>query len=371
MNYLLYYIFPFIAVLGILIFFHEFGHFLMAKYFGVKVLKFALGFGPRLLWKKIGETEYSIRYFPLGGFVKMLGEDIEDEESKDLSPEEAARAFNNQHTLKRMAIVAAGPIFNLGLALIIFCGIYLISGIYIRLPEIGKVLENSPASKAGLLKGDVIQSIQGKEIENWFEILGLVQDKAGIPLNITVKRGDKFLAFTVIPKEEKTKNIFGEDVKSARIGISDAAQFKKIELMPWDAVKEGVYKTWEVIELTFVVIGKLFQGKLPFKSLGGPVKIAQMTGQVAQENVGALFPFMAVISIGLGIFNLFPIPILDGGLIAFLFIELLTGKPLSLKKTEFAQKVGLALLVFLMLIVTYNDLAGIENVKKFFEKLFG
>ena len=167
MNFFLYYILPFAIVLGILIFFHELGHFLIAKSFGIKVLKFSLGFGPRLVWKKVGETEYSIRIIPLGGFVKMLGEDVQEENSLDLTPEDADRAFNNQHVLKRMAVVAAGPIFNLALALLMFCGLYFVSGIQVIPPEIGQVTEGSPAQKAGILKGDAVISIQGERVEKW------------------------------------------------------------------------------------------------------------------------------------------------------------------------------------------------------------
>ncbi len=367
-----YYVLPFVAVLGIMIFFHELGHFLVAKYFGVKVLKFALGFGPILVGKTIGETEYSVRYFPLGGFVKMLGEDLEGEDDKpqSLPPEESEKSFSNQHTLKRIAIVAAGPIFNLVLALLMFCGVYIVSGIHVMLPEIGQVTDDSPAHNAGLLKGDIITSIQSKQIEGWSEIKELVQDKAGIPLLITVKRGDQYLSVTVTPEETVVKNEFGEDIKSSLIGIVDSGKSKKMELGPWQAIKEGCKETLKWIELTFLVIGKLFRGVVSIKTLGGPILIGQLTGQIAQESIGYLIPFMAIISINLGILNLFPIPILDGGLIIFLLIELFIGKPLSIKKRELAQKVGLVLLIFLMLVVTYNDLSRV-NFFKFLEKLFG
>jgi len=162
MNLFFYYIVPFIVVLGVLIFFHELGHFIVAKYFGVKVLKFSLGFGYKLIGKKIGETEYVISSVPLGGYVKMLGEN--EDEDDPVPPGDEERAFGNQHVLKRMAIVAAGPIFNMVLALILFFGIYVISGAYVSIPEIGEVTQGSPAEKAGLLKGDVVVSIQGEEV---------------------------------------------------------------------------------------------------------------------------------------------------------------------------------------------------------------
>ena len=326
----------------------------MAKYFGVGVLKFSLGFGPKLVGKKIGETEYLISIFPLGGYVKMLGEDG-DETDEPLSPEEKMKSFSNKHVLKRIAIVAAGPIFNLLLALVIFCGFYLIAGTQVMTSEVGQVRTGSPAEKAGLSKGDVIVAIDGKPLETWTEIKGVVQESAGKPLEFTVKREGNLLVLTVVPEISVVKNIFGEEVKSALIGIVAAGKFKEVILGPWDSLKEGLRKTWEITRLTCLTVVKLFQRVVSIKTLGGPILIGQMTGQLAQENWIYLFPFMAVISINLGILNLLPIPILDGGFIIFLLIELVSRKPLNVKKREMAQKVGIFLLAVLMAVVIYND----------------
>jgi regulator of sigma E protease len=358
MSVFLYYILPFIIVLGILIFFHELGHFLVAKYFGVKVLKFSLGFGPKLVWRTVGETEYSIRYIPLGGYVKMLGESIDDD-GESLSPEDEKKSFTSQHVLKRIAIAAAGPLFNLLLALLIFCVFYMFAGNHVMTTEIGQITPDSPAYQAGLLKGDVIVSIDGKPVERWSGIKDAVKDSAGKALDITVKRGDISPTFTVVPETSVVKNIFGEEIKSALIGIVASGEFRNIELGPLDAIKEGFRKTWEIIELTCLTIVKLFQRVIPIKTLGGPILIGQMTGQLAKESLVYLIPFMAVISINLGILNLLPVPILDGGLIVFLLIELIIGKPLSIKKREVAQKIGLFLLIMLMVVVMYNDVARI------------
>ncbi len=353
MSIFLYYILPFIFVLGILIFFHELGHFLVAKYFGVEVLKFSLGFGPKLVGKKWGETEYLVSLVPLGGYVKMLGESHDDEEP--IPPEKEERSFSNQHVLKRMAIVAAGPCFNLFLALLIFCFFYMAVGIQVMIPEVGQVREGSPAEKAGLLKGDLIVAAGGEETGKWSQIKEIVKGSAGKPLQITVKRGDQFKTLTVVPEMSVVKNIFGEEVKTALMGIVAAGTFEKISLGPLQAVKEGFRRTWEIIELTCVTIVKLIQRVVPMKTLGGPIMIGQMTGQLAKENLTYLFPFMAVISINLGILNLLPVPVLDGGFLIFLFIELVIGKPLSIKKRDLAQKVGLFLLIMLMAVVIYND----------------
>lgn len=368
MTFFLYYFLPFIIVLGVLIFFHELGHFLVAKYFGVKVLKFSLGFGYKLIGRKIGETEYLISTIPLGGYVKLLGED--GEESEALSPEDEARAFNNQGVLKRIAIVAAGPIFNLLLAWILFCGVYIISGNYVMSTEIGQVRADSPAEKAGLRKGDTIVSVQGKTVESWQEIKKVVQENDGRPLAIDIRRGDQLLNATVTPEMTTEKNIFGEDIKAALIGIVASGNMKEVELGPGGSLVEGTLKTWEVTKLTFLTIVKLLQGVVSIKTLGGPIMIGQLTGQVAQESVGYLIPLLAIISINLGILNLLPIPILDGGLIVFLIIELIARRPVGLKKRDIAQKIGLLLLAVLIVVVTINDLSRIEAVSRLFDKFF-
>jgi regulator of sigma E protease len=193
-------------------------------------------------------------------------------------------------------------------------------------------------------------------VDRWSQIKERVQDHAGKPVELTVKRADGFLSITVIPEEAAVKNIFGEDVKSALIGIVAAGTFKKLELGPWQAVKESFRKTVEIIELTCLTVVKLVQRVIPIKTVGGPILIGQMAGKLAQESFVYLIPFMAIISINLGILNLLPVPILDGGVIIFLLIELITGKPISIKKRDLAQKVGLFLLIFLMAVVFYNDI---------------
>jgi len=353
----LYYILPFVVVLGVMIFFHELGHFIVAKYFNVKVLKFALGFGPKIIGKELGETEYSVRYIPLGGFVKMLGEnEEEDDESKDLSPSDEKRAFNKQHAMKRIAIVAAGPIFNLILALALFCGSYLISGNYLMTTEIGQITDASPAYKAGLKNGDIITAVEGQGVKAWEDLKTIIQDQAGKPMAFTVQRGGETLNITVVPEETTVKNEFGEETKSAIIGIVAAGKYEKIAFTPLEAIGQGFKDTWKWIKLTCLVVVKLFEGVVSIKTLGGPIMIGQLTGQLVQENIGYLIPFMAIISINLGILNLFPIPILDGGLIIFLLLELVMGRPLSIKKRDLAQKIGFSILIAMMILVFYNDI---------------
>ena len=352
MSTFLYYIIPFIFVLGILIFFHELGHFIVAKLFNVKILKFSLGFGLRLFGKKIGETEYLISAFPLGGYVKMLGED-EDEE---ISPEDSYRSFSDQPPLKRIAIVAAGPLFNFFLAFFLFMGIYVLSGYPVITAEVGQVRAGSPADKAGIQKGDIIEYIDSKKINQWDDIKELVKDSHGKPLNMVIIRGDQKLPKIVVPEEEVVKNIFGEEIKSALIGIVSSGNTVTLNLNPFQAIAAAGKKTWEITALTVLIVVKLFQGIIPLKTVGGPIMIGQLAGDIARQSVSYLFPFMAVISINLAILNLLPVPILDGGHILFLLIEIIIKKPISIRKKEMAQKVGFFLLVLLMAFVFYNDL---------------
>ncbi|MBW2002170.1 MAG: RIP metalloprotease RseP [Deltaproteobacteria bacterium] len=355
MSTVLYYIIPFIVVLGVLIFFHEFGHFLIAKLCNVKVLKFSLGFGPKVMGKKMGETEYIISAFPLGGYVKMLGEENDEE----TIPEESHRSFSKQPVVARIAIAAAGPIFNFILAFILFSGIFLISGYPIMIPEVGQVRPDSPADKSRIVKGDIIEYIDGKKINKWGDIKKFIEKSPRKDLHMEIIRGNKRISTIVSPKEEIIKNIFGEEIKSPLIGIVASGNIKELQVGPFQALVEGGKKTWELTELTVLTVVKLFQGVIPLKTLGGPIMIGQLTGDIARENLSYLLPFMAVISINLAILNLLPVPVLDGGLILLFLIEIVIRRPLSIKKREMAQKIGLFLLILLMVIVFYNDLVRI------------
>ena len=358
MDFILYYVLPFAFVLGVLIFFHELGHFLVAKSFGVKVLKFSLGFGPKLIGKQIGDTEYLISSIPLGGYVKLFGES-QDEELDGVSPDDLKRSFSQQHVLKRIAIVLAGPVFNFLLALLVFCFFFMAAGKQVMTPEIGQVRAESPADRAGLKKGDVIVSMDEVDVGSWDQIKEKVEGSGGKPIQFRVKRGEDLFQTRIIPEASNVKNIFGEKIPSYLIGVVASGKYIPVFLSPTAAVEEGTKRTWEVTELTVLTIVKLLERVVPIKTLGGPIMIGQMTGQIAREDLTYLIPFMAVISINLAVLNLLPIPILDGGLIFFLLIELCTGKPIGLRKRDWAQRVGLFLLILLMAFVIYNDITRI------------
>jgi regulator of sigma E protease len=348
-------IFAFIIVLGVLIFFHEFGHFLIARVFGVGVEKFSLGFGPRLIGKKVGITDYRLSAIPLGGYVKMVGE----EPDAQVAPQDLPLSFTHKHVAKRMLIVAAGPVFNILLAVIIFFGIFFFTGTLILKPSIGSVRAGSPALAAGLEKGDLITQINGSPINSWDEMAEIINASRGRALHLSVRRQDATLDFSLTPAKVTTKNIFGEDVQRYVIGITASGESFSKEMNLFQAFSESLVQTYRVTELMVVIIAKLIKGDISTNTLGGPIMIAQMAGDSAKAGVGSLISFIAVISINLAIINLLPIPVLDGGHLLFFFIEAVKGRPVSIKVREVAQQVGLFILILLMILVFYNDITRI------------
>ncbi len=348
-------IFSFVVVLGILIFFHELGHFLVARLFGVGVEKFSLGFGPKLFGKKIGRTDYIVSILPLGGYVKMVGE----EPNADISPADIPVSFTHKHVFKRILIVAAGPFFNFFLAVIIFFGLFQIHGSFIVKPVIGDVNEGLPAHQAGLQKDDQIIEINGLAIKSWEEMAVIITDSKGRSLDLTVRRGESTFAVNVIPKQISAKNIFGEEIKRYVIGIQSSGDTFVKDLNPFQALSESIIQTWKISKLVVISIVKMIQGSLSIKTMGGPIMIAEMAGDQAREGAANLIFFIALLSINLGILNILPIPVLDGGHLIFFFIEAATGRPVSIRVREIAQQAGIVILILLMIFVFYNDISRI------------
>lgn len=341
-----------VIVLGILIFVHELGHFLVAKRSGVTVLRFSLGFGPRLFGLKRGPTDYCVSLIPLGGYVKMLGEDPEEEIEEELR----ATSFLLQPVSKRIAIVLAGPFSNFALAIVIFAFIYAFSGIPQLTPEIGSISAGSPAEQAGLQPGDKVSTINGTAIETWDELSSLIEKLGEQPLTLEIERAGALLTVTVTPRVTEVSNIFGEPIKRPVIGITAAGKISLKEANPLYAAYYAVVQTWHLSKLFIVTIGKLLEGVVSLKTLGGPILIAQMAGQQANEGMLNLIHFIALISVNLAVLNLLPIPVLDGGHVVFFAIEGLLGRPLGPKKVEWAQRAGMILLLLLMVFVFYNDI---------------
>jgi regulator of sigma E protease len=365
-----------IIVLGILIFVHELGHFLLAKLMGVSVEKFSLGFGPKLIGKKIGETEYLLSAFPLGGYVKMFGEGgfIEGGESdprpvdenaqtgdstepvlRELTEDEKARSFAHKPVLARIAIVMAGPVFNLIFAWMIFI-VLCMTGVPTVTTKIGEALKDKPAAKAGMQKGDVITSISSKPISRWDQIAESVAASKGQPLTLSVKREGKDIPFTITPEPRIAKNLFGEKVNGYAIGVASAGEVITEHFNPLQAVVKGTEQTWKVIDLTFMSLVKMVQRVVPMDSVGGPIMIAKMAGEMADAGSSSFLAFMALLSINLGVLNLLPVPVLDGGHLLFYLMKLIFRRPVPQKVREYAQQVGMVLLLGLMVLAFYNDI---------------
>jgi len=347
-----------IILLGLIIFVHELGHFLSAKLMGVKVLKFSLGFGPKLISKRYGDTEYLISSIPFGGYVKMLGESSGEE----LQEEEKVFAFNYQPVWKRFIIVFLGPLFNLLFAIVIFVFVFSY-GIPVLLPEVGDVLPQSPAERAGLMKGDTVISIDGSQITQWDEMTNIIHNSPGRSLNLKIKRKSEIITLLVIPEKKRVPDLFGQGKEVGLIGIKPSGKTftKKSDFT--ESVSNSVSRTWEIAVLTVVSIVKLIQRVIPMNTIGGPILIIQMAGEQASLGILNFFIFMAIININLGVLNLLPIPILDGGHIFFLGIEAIRRKPLEEKFITVAQRIGLAIILLIMVFAIYNDLIRIFTGK--------
>jgi regulator of sigma E protease len=341
-----------VVVLGILIFVHELGHFLVAKWVGVGVLRFSLGFGPKLIGFQRGETEYRLSLVPLGGYVKMLGEEQED----DVPAEQLERSFGAQKVAKRAAIVAAGPLSNLLLALVIFTLVFTFAGIPYMTTDIGKVNPDSPAALAGLQADDKVLEINGKVLVNWEELSQTILEEGKQPLSFKIQRDGKVFDVQIQPELRKVPNLFGEGVERPVIGITASGKSAIKKVNPLMAGYHSLVQTWTLTKLFYLTIVKLIQRVLPMETLGGPILIAQMAGEQAQEGLLNLVYFLALISVNLAVLNLLPIPILDGGHLLFFLLEAILGRPLNPRKLEYAQKVGLVLLIALMVFVFYNDI---------------
>jgi len=341
-----------IVVLGVLIFVHELGHFLVAKWSGVTVLRFSFGFGPRLFGFRKGETDYCISAFPLGGYVKMLGE----EPGEELPEDQLEKSFSSQPVGKRIAIVLAGPLSNFLLAIVVFTLVYAVSGIPEILPEVGSVAAGSPAEQGGIQVGDRVISINDKKLETWENLSGTIEHSTEETLVLKVQRGEETLTLPVKPMVSEAKNLFGETVTRRLIGVTPSGKIQVRKVDPFLAGYYSLVQTYHLSRLFLLTVVKLIERVVPFHTLGGPILIAQMAGQQAQEGLLNLIYFLAVISVNLAVLNLLPIPILDGGHILFFTLEAVLGKPIGIRKLEMAQKVGMVLLLVLMVFVFYHDI---------------
>jgi len=359
------YIIPFLFVLTIVVFFHELGHFLVARWAGVKVLTFSLGFGPELAgFNDRHGTRWKISAIPLGGYVKFFGDDTEastpsTEALAKMSAEEQAGSFHHKKVGPRAAIVAAGPIANFILAIVIFTCLFTFFGKPSTTARVDKIEANSAAARAGFQVGDVVTGIDGKAIGSFSEMQRVVSVHAGDQLTFTVKRGDSTLQLKGTPEQREVKDPFGNAHRLGVLGITRATAPGDVvteKVDPATAAWLGVKETWFVVDRTLAYIGGVFTGREAADQVGGPLRIAQISGQVATIGLAALIHLAAVLSISIGLLNLFPVPLLDGGHLLFYAVEAARGRPLSNRAQEMGFRIGLGLVLMLMVFATYNDI---------------
>jgi len=361
------YVVPFLIVLGLVVFVHEAGHFLAARLFGVRVETFSIGFGRELFgWNDRRGTRWKIAWLPLGGYVKMFGDSDPassgaDEKVADFTEEEKKQAFYTQKVGKRFAIVFAGPLGNYLFAVLVMAALFTAAGRPYTPPVVDKVIENSVAAQAGLKAGDVILTIGGSKIGSFEDIKRAISLNMGTEVEISFDRDGAKRTVTLTPEVVITTDRFGGKHKTGRVGIVSTRQ-EYLKLPIGEALQAAVGETWSLSVSTLKGVGQMIIGVRGADELGGPLRIAEMSGQVAKDGLAAFVWFLAVISVNLGLINLFPIPLLDGGHLVFYLIEGVRGRPLSEQAQEAGARIGLLLLVSLMLFATWNDLVHLRVV---------
>ena len=357
----------FLFVLTIVVFFHELGHFLVARWCGVRVLIFSVGFGPELFgFNDRHGTRWKLSAIPLGGYVKFFGDEnaasVPDSATiNQMTEEERRESFFFKRVGQRAAVVAAGPIANFILAIVIFAAVFTLYGKQAAPARVETVQANSAAQSAGVKPGDLIVSINGRRIETFTDMQRLVSASAGQPLEIEIDRGGVRTNVKATPALTEIKDNFGNVHRIGVLGIT-GARGEPVKVDPLTAVKLGVEETWFVVERTLSYIGGVVVGKESADQLGGPIRIAQVSGQVATAGFVALIHLAAVLSISIGLLNLFPIPLLDGGHLLFYAIEAVRGRPLSDRAQEYGFRIGLAIVLLLMIFATFNDILHLASL---------
>ena len=362
------YIVVFLIVLTILVFVHEYGHYWVAKRNGVRVEAFSVGFGPEIWGRNDASgTRWKICAIPLGGYVKMFGEggdDSEDGEKSELSDAEKAVSFYYKTVSQRAAIVAAGPIVNFIFAIFAFAILAGAVGNAVPLAAVGKVFKDSAAEIAGFKSGDRFISINEEEINLFSDLRRIVTENPDTVLSFQIDRAGKEITLSATPKLTVQKNAEGEEIEIGLLGVEWSPDFVSYERQnPAMALWVGVQRTYMVTTNILSYIGDMFSGRRGTDELGGPLRIAQISGQMAEQGIGAVILLMAMLSVNLGLINLFPIPMLDGGHLAFYLIEALLGRPLGAKAQEYGFRFGLILVLMLVVFVTWNDVVHLEVIE--------
>ena len=362
------YIVPFLLILTVLVFVHEFGHYIIARWNGVRVEVFSIGFGPELFgWRDRGGTRWKFSVIPLGGYVKMLGDSdptsgLPVGELGNLSPAERENAFHTKRLGQRAAIVTGGPAANFVFAVFALAALFMIYGEPFTPAEVGQVQANSAAEHGGIRPGDVILSIDGQKIARFEDVQQAVRSSSGVPLKIVVGRGNQQVSLTVTPARTEVTDRFGNRYEVGLLGISHSG-IVYAKLGPGRAVVQAAAETWHLSAATLKAMWQIVIGTRGTSELGGPLRIAQMSGEVTQGGTVAVLWFLAVLSINLGLINLFPVPVLDGGHLLFYAAEAIRGKPLGPRTQEYGFRIGLAVVLTLMVFATWNDLVHLRIVE--------
>jgi regulator of sigma E protease len=359
------YLIPFLFVLTIVVFFHELGHFLVARWNGVRVMTFSVGFGPELLGftDRYG-TRWKLAAIPLGGYVKFFGDEnaasVPDSTAvAGMSVEERQHSFFYKTVGQRAAIVAAGPIANFILAIVIFAAVFTIYGKQSSSARIDNVQAGSAASEAGFQAGDVVVSIDGRRVSSFSDMQRIVSANAGRTLEFKIERGGAPVTLRATPALKQGKDGFGNKYCQAILGVSRSMTPSDVhteKVDPFTGLALGAAETWFIIDRTFSYLTGIFAGRECADQLGGPIRIAQISGQVASISFAALMNLTAMLSVSIGLLNLFPVPLLDGGHLLFYAIEAVRGRPLSERAQEIGFRIGLALVLMLMIFATFNDI---------------
>lgn len=356
--------FWFVVVLTVLVFVHEMGHFAVARLCGVRVEVFSIGFGPELLgYTDRQGTRWKLSWLPFGGYVKMFGQEenvIEGEAAQPLTDAERAVSFKEKSVWRRAAIVAAGPAANYVFAIVVLAILYCSIGRPFSPPIIVELVENSAAAEAGLMPGDRILEINGSPIGHFEDIQDIMQLNLDQPLSLVAQRGDEKLAFQFRPKIVEEKDLFGDTVRVGRLGIKGDRQGELKKLGIGESLTAALHESYKVSAGILTGVKQMILGTRSTEELGGVLRIAKMSGDVAQFGFISLVNLAVLLSINLGLINLFPVPLLDGGHLVFYAVEAATGKPLNVRAQEWGLKVGLALVLSLMLFATWNDLVYLK-----------
>jgi regulator of sigma E protease len=362
------YIVPFLVVLTLLVFVHEMGHYLIGRWSGIRVMAFSIGFGPELLgFTDRHGTRWKLSAVPLGGYVKFYGDEDaastpDYERLQALDPEERSRTFLGAALWKRAATVAAGPIANFILAIVIFAALFMTYGKPVADPVVSEVKPGSAAAESGIRPGDLLVSIDGTAVTTFDDVRRYVGVRPEMPITVEIRRDGQTLELPMVPKRTEITDQFGNKMELGIIGIltnQESGKFRQQTFGPLEAVGQGALESWHIVTGTFAYIGNLVTGHMKADQLGGPIRVAQASGQMATLGVAALLQLAAVLSVSIGLLNLMPVPVLDGGHLMFYAIEAIRGRPLGPSTQDIAFRIGFAMVLMLMVFATWNDISSL------------